>query len=56
MMAATAIFWILATAIGVEYELSQRVRALLDLIALAGFGAALAMTWAVWRLRRADKG
>lgn len=56
VMAGTAIFWILATAVGGEYGLSQRVRALLDLIALAGFALGLWMTYQVWRMRRSDRG
>ena len=56
VMAGTAVFWILATAIGGEYGLSLRVRALLDLIALAGFALGLWMTYQVWRLRKSDRG
>ena len=56
VIAATALFWVLASFLGSQLGLSNRIRALFDLIALAGFGYALWMTYHVWRLRRADKG
>jgi threonine/homoserine/homoserine lactone efflux protein len=55
-VAGAALFWILATAIGAEYGFSQRVRAALDLIALAGFGLGLWLTFRLWRDRRGDRG
>lgn len=55
LLAATAVFWILATATGSEYDLGQRVRALLDLIALAGFGLGIWLTYKAWRAGRGDK-
>ena len=47
---------IAVTALGDAYGWSPRMRALLDLFALAGFGFALYLTWQVWRLRRTHKG
>ncbi|MFA8385301.1 MAG: DUF5337 domain-containing protein [Pelagibaca sp.] len=55
LIAGIGIFWILVTAIGSQYGWSQRVRALFDLAAMAGFGAALWMTYQLWRARQADK-
>jgi threonine/homoserine/homoserine lactone efflux protein len=55
-MAGTAVFWIVATYLGGELGLSNRTRALFDLMALAGFGFALWMTYQVWRLRQNEKG
>ncbi|WP_292292742.1 DUF5337 domain-containing protein [Marivita sp.] len=54
-IAGVGVFWILATAIGSQYGWSQRIRALFDLAALAGFGAGLWMTYQLWRARQADK-
>ncbi len=54
-IAAIGVFWILVTALGSEYGWSHRVRALFDLAALAGFGAALWMTYQLWRARQTDK-
>ena len=56
VLAAVGIFWILVTAAGEAWDWPTRARALLDLIALAGFGVAVYLTWQVWRLRRADRG
>lgn len=56
VMAGTAVFWIVATYLGGELGLSNRTRALFDLMALAGFGFALWMTYQVWRLRQNQKG
>ncbi|WP_439525145.1 DUF5337 domain-containing protein [Marivita sp.] len=55
LIAGVGVFWILITAIGSEYGWSQRTRALFDLAALAGFGAALWMTYQLWRARQTDK-
>jgi threonine/homoserine/homoserine lactone efflux protein len=55
VLAGSALFWILAITIGAEYALPNRVRALLDLIALAGFGLGLWLTYQVWRARQNGK-
>ena len=55
-LAGVGLAWIAATWAGDALGWSVRVRALFDLLALAGFGFALYLTWQVWRLRRADKG
>ncbi|EET48757.1 DUF5337 domain-containing protein [Thalassobium sp. R2A62] len=52
VIAGTGLFWIGATWIGGQMGLSLRVRALFDLIALAGFGWALWMTYRIWRSRQ----
>ena len=54
-IAGVGLVWILVTAIGAEYGWSQRTRALFDLVALAGFGAGIWMTYQLWRARQTDK-
>ena len=54
VLAATGLFWIATTWAGAAWGWPVRVRVLLDLIALAGFGLALFMTYQVWRARRTD--
>jgi threonine/homoserine/homoserine lactone efflux protein len=44
----------LATWLGSALGLSERVRVLFDLFALAGFGWALWMTIDIWRKRQND--
>lgn len=56
VIAGTGVFWILATLIGGELELSNRIRALLDMLALAGFIWALVLTYQIWRARRDNQG
>ena len=56
IIAGTGVFWVLATALGAEYGWPNRVKALFDLAALAGFGFALWMTYQLWRQRQNDKG
>ncbi|MCW8842965.1 MAG: DUF5337 domain-containing protein [Rhodobacteraceae bacterium] len=56
VIAATALFWVAATFIGAEIGLSQRVRALFDLMALGGFVLALAMIYQIWRKRQKNEG
>ncbi|MBR9842974.1 MAG: DUF5337 domain-containing protein [Rhodobacteraceae bacterium] len=56
VIAATALFWIAATFIGAEMGLSQRMRALFDLMALGGFVLALAMIYQIWRKRQDNEG
>ncbi|HAV09078.1 MAG TPA: hypothetical protein DCX13_09410 [Rhodobacteraceae bacterium] len=53
-IAGIGVFWILATFIGSALGLSERVRVLFDLFALAGFGWALWMTIDIWRKRQND--
>ncbi|ARO15226.1 hypothetical protein BVG79_01884 [Ketogulonicigenium robustum] len=55
-MAAVGVYWILATWIGGAMGLSNRVRALLDLIALAGFGWVLWGVFQLWRARQNEAG
>jgi len=54
-IAGIGLFWILVTALGAQYGWSQRTRALFDVVALAGFGAGLWMTYKLWRARQNDK-
>nr|WP_280922892.1 DUF5337 domain-containing protein [Rubellimicrobium aerolatum] len=56
VLAGVGLFWIAATWAGDSLGWPVRVRALIDLFALAGFGFALYLTWQVWRLRRTHKG
>ena len=56
VIAGTALFWVAATFIGAEMGLSQRVRALFDLMALGGFVLALAMIYQIWRKRQDNEG
>ena len=54
-MAGVGLFWILVTEIGDQYGWSQRVRALFDLIVLAGFGYGLWLGIGLWRSRHGDE-
>ncbi|TNC50713.1 hypothetical protein FHG66_06980 [Rubellimicrobium rubrum] len=56
LLAAVGVLWIAATWAGQAFGWSLRLRALLDLFALAGFGFALYLTWQVWRTSRTHKG
>lgn len=56
VLAGVAVFWIAATWIGGQMGLSNRVRALFDLMALAGFGFALWMAYRVWRMQKDSAG
>ena len=56
VIAGTAVFWILATLIGGYLDLTNRVRALFDLLALAGFIWALVLIYQMWRLRQDNQG
>ncbi len=56
IIAGTGVLWILATLLGAEYGWPNRLRALFDLMALAGFGFALWQTITLWRARQNDKG
>lgn len=51
VLVVTGLFWILTTWMGARMGLDNRTRGLFDLIALAGFGYALWLTWQVWRMR-----
>lgn len=52
VIAGTGILWVLANLIGEEYGWSNRARALFDLLALAGFGAAFWIAIGLWRARK----
>lgn len=56
VIAGTALFWIAATLLGGQFGLTQRTRALFDLMALGGFVWAVWMIYQIWRLRQGDKG
>jgi uncharacterized membrane protein len=56
IVAGTGVFWIMANLVGAEYDWPNRIRALFDLAALAGFGFALWQTYQLWRMRQDDKG
>ena len=56
VIAGTALLWILATFIGGQLGLSNRTRALFDLLALAGFVWALVLIFQIWRARRSNQG
>ncbi|MFK7875135.1 MAG: DUF5337 domain-containing protein [Paracoccaceae bacterium] len=52
VIAGTGILWVLANLIGSEYGWSPRTQGLFDLVALAGFGAALFIAIGLWRARK----
>ena len=54
MLAGTGVFWIAAIFLGNLMEWPTRIRALFDLIALAGFGLALFMTYQARKAGRKD--
>lgn len=56
IIAVTGVLWVLANLLGAHFEWSNRIRALFDLMALAGFGLALWQTLTLWRSSRNDKG
>lgn len=56
VIAAIALLWVLSSSLGSYLGWSNRTLALFDLIALAGFGWALWMTYGIWRARQNDKG
>ena len=55
VIAAVGLLWIAATALGGALDWSQRTRAFLDLMALAGFGTAIWMIYQLWRASQKDK-
>lgn len=54
-IAGLGLAWIGLTAAGTALGLDQRIRALMDLAILAGFGWAIWMIYGVWRARQEDK-
>ncbi len=56
VIAGTGVFWILTTLIGGWMGLSNRMLALFDLVALAGFVWAFWMIFQIWRLRQNNQG
>lgn len=56
VIAGTAALWVLFTLIGAQLDLSQRVRALFDLVALGGFVYAFVLIYQLWRMRRGKQG
>ncbi|WP_299848584.1 DUF5337 domain-containing protein [uncultured Roseovarius sp.] len=56
VIAGTAVFWVVASFVGGQLGLDNRTRALLDLIALAGFIWALWMIFQIWRARQDNQG
>jgi threonine/homoserine/homoserine lactone efflux protein len=56
VIAATAALWVLSTMIGAQLGLSNRVLALFDMLALAGFVWAIWMIYNIWRMRQDSQG
>ncbi|MEO3413831.1 DUF5337 domain-containing protein [Roseovarius sp. CAU 1744] len=56
VIAGTAVFWILSELIGAQMGWSNRIRALLTMIAGAGFIWALWMIFQIWRARQDNQG
>jgi uncharacterized membrane protein len=52
LLAGTGVFWIIAIFAGNMMDWPTRIRALFDLIALAGFGLAL---WLTYQARKAGR-
>ena len=55
VMAGSGLFWIVTNYAGEKLGLPMRRRAILDIIALVGFGYALYLTFNLWRDRQHDK-
>lgn len=55
VIAGTAVLWVLASLIGAEYGWSNRTRALVDMLALAGFIWALVLIYQLWRARQSNQ-
>ncbi|KUF09085.1 DUF5337 domain-containing protein [Pseudoponticoccus marisrubri] len=55
VIAGVGIGWFAMTALGGTLGWSQRIRALFDLAALAGFGWAIWMIYGLWRDRQKHK-
>lgn len=56
LIAGLGVFWLCANLAGIYFGWPNRVRALFDLIVLAGFGAALWNVIKLWRARQSDRG
>ena len=56
VIAGTAALWVLTTLIGAKLGLSNRVLALFDMLALAGFVWAFWMIYNIWRMRHDSQG
>lgn len=56
VIAGSAVFWMLAELAGAQWGWSTRTRALMTLIAGAGFVWALWMIYTLWRARRNNQG
>ena len=54
--AGTGLFWIGVIWAGNQWDWPQRTRALLDLIALAGFAFVLITAFRIWRARQKNEG
>jgi len=54
-VAGVGLYWVIAFQVGEQYGLSQRIRALLDMIALGGFAFGLWLGYGLWRDSRKDE-
>ena len=54
--AGTGLSWIAAIWAGNQFDWPQRTRALLDLVALAGFAFVLITAFRIWRARQDNEG
>ena len=54
--AGTGVYWIGAVWAGNHFDWPQRTRALLDLIALAGFAFVVITAFRIWRSRQNNEG
>ncbi|MEO9515314.1 MAG: DUF5337 domain-containing protein [Paracoccaceae bacterium] len=52
VIAGTGVAWVLANMLGAHFGWSNRVRALFDLVALAGFAWAIFVAIGIWRKRQ----
>ena len=52
VIAGTGVAWVLANMLGAHFGWSNRVRALFDLVALAGFAWAIFVAIGIWRSRQ----
>ena len=56
VIAGTAVIWVVLSFIGTQLGVSQRMLALFDMLALAGFVWALWMIFQMWRARQDNQG